>query len=584
MEPAYVAERTAWLDRTYPTWERHTLSGRLDLAAQRWPDRPYVVTAERSWTYAEMAAWSVRLARGLVALGLRPRQHVAIILNNYPEMAALQFAVARAGAVAVPLNSRLRHTDLAYALNQSDAVMLVTMDRFRDLDYLGTLSELAPELMAGGLSPDFPYLRRVLVHPTGVGDFPARGGAGLPTLSDVAALEPDATVWSAVAGRTAYPDEVATLLYTSGTTSTPKGALLTHDMHWRSALGSCYNRAIPEGVRIFCPLPLYHVFGLVEALFVALLMGGAVVLQPAFNAAEAVDIIEACGPDDFLAVPSLILELLKQDLSGRDLSSLRAMYCAGQAVNPNLWRRIQDELGIRELNTGYGMTEVTSGVMQTPPGSPLSVIETRVGRVLPGGAAGLPEFGGNLIEYKVVDSLTGEDLPPGSEGEWACRGPIVIRGYYRKPEETAAAIDKDGWFRTGDVGIIHPDGLFQITGRSKDMYRVGGENVNPGEVEHCVNSIPAVLNTVAVGVPDPQLGEVGMVFVELRPGESLSVPDVIDYCRARLARFKVPKYVQFVKSGDLPRSSSDKVQKFKLSEWAVRELGLQMPGGVEAKR
>lgn len=579
MEPAFVAERIAWLDRNYPVWERHTLSSRLDLAAARWPDRPFVVTGTRSWTYAEIADWSSRLARGLVAMGLRPREHVAVLMNNYPEMVALLFAVSRVGAVAVPLNTRLRRTDLAYVLQQSDAVMLVTMDQFRDLNYLETMAELAPELMAGGVSPDFPLLRRVLVHPTQGG-----GGQGLPTLAEAAATEPAADVWSAVAGRTASPDEVSTLLYTSGTTSAPKGALLTHDMLWRSALGSCYNRAIPAGVRIFCPLPLYHVFGLVEAMLAVPLMGGSLVLQVSFNPAEALDLIEACKPDDSIAVPSLVLELLKQDLSRRDISSLRAMYCAGQAVNPNLWRRIQDELGIRELNTGYGMTEVSGGTTQTPPGAPLSVIESRVGRVLPGGAAGHAEFGGNLIEYKVIDPTTGEDLPPGSEGEWSCRGPIVTRGYYKKPAETNAVIDKDGWFRTGDLGIIHPDGLLQITGRSKDIYRVGGENVNPGEVEQCVNAIPAVLNTTALGVPDPRLGEVGMVFVELRPGESLTVPDVIEHCQARLARFKVPKYVQFVSAGDLPRSSSDKVQKFKLVDWAVRELGLRLPGEAEAQR
>lgn len=583
MEPDYVSKRIAWIDRSYPVWERHTLSSRLDVIAAQWPDRPCVVTPQRTWSYAEIAEWSVRLAKGLVAQGLRPREHVAIIMNNYPEMVALLYAVSRVGAVAVPLNSRLRRDDLAYVLRQSDAAMLVTMDQFRDLNYIATLQDLAPELMAGQISPDFPKLRRVMVHPTGAAREGAVRPAHCPTLGEVAAMDPDADRWAAVASRTQYPDEVAVLLYTSGTTDSPKGVLLTHDMLWRSALGSCYNRAVPAGVRIFVTLPIYHVFGLVEGMLVAPLMGGAVVLQTSFDAVEALDIIEKCRPDDFLAVPSLVLELLKQDLSGRDFSSLRAMYCAGQAVNGNLWRRIQEELGIRELNTGYGMTEVSSGSMQTPPGSPLSVIETRVGRVLPGGAAGCPELGGNLIEYKVVDPITGEDLPPGSEGEWACRGPIVTRGYYNKPLETAAVIDKDGWLRTGDLGIIHPDGLMQLTGRSKDIYRVGAENVNPAEVEQCINQLPEVLNTVAVGVPDPKLSEVGMVFVELRPGQTLTVPDVIDHCMARLARFKVPKYVRFVKAADLPRSSSDKVQKFRLVEWAVQELGLKLPGAPEER-
>lgn len=283
----------------------------------------------------------------------------------------------------------------------------------------------------------------------------------------------------------------------------------------RSAFASCLTRAVEDGRRIYFPLPLYHIFAIELGFLVVTFVGGAIVPHVQFTPHDALELMEKSRANDFLCVPSILLAVLNHpDLKKYDLSSLRATMCAATPAPVPLWQRAVDELGLQELCTGYGMTEVSGASTLTSPGDPVEIMATRVGRIVVSNSSGLPEFGNRNIQYKVVDPFTGADLPPGTEGEWVCRGNMVTRGYYKRPQENADLIDKDGWLRTGDLGIIHPDGLFQITGRSKEIYKISGENVSPKEVEEVISTHPKVNQVYVLGVPDRNMGEVGVAFIE----------------------------------------------------------------------
>jgi fatty-acyl-CoA synthase len=255
-----------------------------------------------------------------------------------------------------------------------------------------------------------------------------------------------------------------------------------------------------------------------------------------------------------------------------DLSSLYALMCAAAPAPVAVWEQAMRELGLTEVCTGYGGTEVTASTAHTEVGDSIERITTRVGRLKPGGVSGLPEFGGSNIQYKVIDPFTGEDLPPGSIGELTVRGNTVTRGYYKKPAETAAAIDKDGWFRSGDLGRIDEHGYIEFLGRSTEMYKVSGENVSPKEVEDVINRHPAVAQAYVVGVPDNLTTETGAAFIQLKAGMTLTRRDVVQWCSERLAKFKIPRHVWFMEQSDWPMTGTGKIQKFKLRELAKQKL------------
>ena len=562
------------LEKRFPVWERLTLGDRFDKLVEEFADREFIFTLNQSFSYREVQNKSNQLAKGLLKLGIKPREHVAVLMANYPEFIFLTFALAKIGAVKVPLNYRMRSEELAYAVKQSDSVCLIAMERNPEVTYSEIIPVLFPEILEGKTSLQFPRLRKIVAF-SETGNREISGAIDFDELMTWGAEVPDAEL-EQVQARVKYPDEVVDILYTSGTTSDPKGVMLTHDMLWRSAYGSCLSRAFEDGRRIFVPIPFFHVFGYVEGILAGSIVGGAVIPQIKFNVPEAFQLIAKGKVNDILCVSAIAENLVNYpELKSHDLSELRAMYCAGTPVPLWTWKKIQQELNLTELNTGYGMTEVCAGSMQTAPGDPVEIISTRVGRQMPGGCSGLPEFGYKHTEYKVVDPLSGEDLPPGSEGELACRGNIVTKGYYNKPIETAQVVDKDGWLRTGDIGIIHSDGYFELTGRSKEMYKIGGENVSPKEIEQTIEQLPKVVRAVVVGVPDRKMGEVGVAFVEVKQGENCTCEDIIDHCSKKLAKFKVPKHVKILKEEEFPFNASGKIQKFKLQEMVIQEFGLK---------
>jgi len=558
-------ERRAALVERWPSWESLTIDGLLDRATAEFASRDYVVTNDRSWTYAEVSDWSQRIAGALRGLGVAPGDHVAIVMANCPEFVALKYAISRVGATCIPINYLNRQHELGYVLGQSDASLLVTMASFRDLDYLSMLDELAPGWEQSGGGTAFPKLRNVVVHsmPGGTG----RDGAR--SFSELERGDP----WT---GRdNPDPHSVSDILYTSGTTGSPKGAMLSHDQYLRAAFGSVYGRAFDHGWRVTFSLPMYHVFGYAEGMLTVPFVGGAIVAQEQFDPAATLQAIQDHRCDDVLLVPTmtrLVLDELKANPS-YDLSSLRAVISSGQRSPAGMFEEIFELMDPDEVTTGYGMTEVTATTTCTRPKDSRDLLYTQgVRRSV--GPAGDPERNGLLVDYRVVDPQTGDILGPGQVGELRAKGIGVTRGYYGKPEENAAAFDDDGWFGSGDLGSFDEDGYLTLAGRLKETYRVGGEQVMPTEIEELLTRQPDVVQAHVVPVPDDRMGEAGVAWVVLRPAATTTLDELQQLCAENLARFKVPKYVLQIDADDLPTTPSGRARKFLLSERAIDHLGL----------
>jgi fatty-acyl-CoA synthase len=552
-----IEQRRAALAGRFPAWEPRPLDTFLAACAAEHPNRPLVIADELTWTYAEVDAWATRLADGLVARGVQPGDHVAVVLANFPEFVPLKFAVARAGAVAVPLNFLYRSAELAYVLAQSRARTLVTMDGFAGLDHLAMLDEIAPGWATGDAAP-LTDLRDVVVVPVA-----GTERAGLTTLAELSAAGEAAT--GASAGRSAPPDAPGDILYTSGTTGSPKGVVVTHDAVLRTAYSSALTRAFGDGRRILFSLPCYHMFGYVEGLLAAMFVGGAIIPQTSFDPGAYLRGVERHRADDILCVPTMTVAVLEHpDRDRHDLSSLSAILSGAAPAPVWVWEQVRDRLGVTEITTGYGMTECGGAMTLTLPEDPLEQHSTTVGRVKLAGSAGLA--GGELCEYRTVDPLTGDLLPEGAEGELVSRGPTHMLGYWDQPQESADAL-RDGWLHSGDLGRRRPDGYLQVTGRSKELYKSGGELVMPKEVEELLSGQPGVSQVYVAGLPDERWGEIGCAGVvrdDTPAGAVLTANALIGACREKLARFKVPKEVRFITAAELPTTATGKVQKFRL--------------------
>lgn len=547
-----IDERRDALERHHGPWTERTVHAMLDAVAAEHPERPFVLTDSGSFTYAEIAGWSRRLARGLVARGIAPGEHVALVIPNRAELVALLFAIGRAGAVAVPVNVALRTRELEYVLRQSRAVAVVAAAEARGVDHAAALAEIA-----GGL----PDLRlEVTTEPDR-----RRGAVPLAALE----LEADDELDVQLETRAANDDPAspATIFYTSGTSGEPKGVVLEHDMLLRSAYGSALTRGFEDARRILFSLPLQHVFAYIEGLLASLFVGGSVVLQEEFDAHATLAAVERHRPTEALFVPTMSLLVVDaaQDTE-YDLSSLHSVMSAASSAPARLWAQLRDRLGLTQLVTGYGMTETSAATTFTLPGDRIDLLADTVGRPKLGGVAG------ELSEYRTGDPETGEPLTPSAEGELAVRGAIVMRGYFDAPEENAAAVTQDGWLRSGDMGRIGLDGYVRLTGRSTDLYRCGSEAVMPMEIEARLAELDEVSQAHVVPIPHPTMGEVGVAYVVPASGASPDAAALIAHCRATLARFKVPEHVIFLDADELPLTSSGKVRKFILERRARQEL------------
>ena len=543
-------ERRLLIEARFPAWEVLTISGALDRAVKAYADRPLIITDARTWSYAEVQAWSRRIASGLIAHGLKVGEHVALDMANYPEFVAVKFAIARASGVCVPVNFLLRGQELAYVLDQSDAAMLVTMSEFRGLDYVAELERI---------KPDIPHLRHIFT---------------LPALESLAASATPASD-AELARREASADGTAMsdIIYTSGTTGRSKGVMLSHDMVLRAAFSSAIAGAFEDGRRMQFAMPMYHVFGYTECLLAVLFVGGAIIPHLVFDPEAMLDAAERHRTTELVGVPIMTQKFIDAARTrGFDSTNLLVMFNSGGMNPPSIWSDIREVLRPREMRMGYGMTETCASATSSVPEDDDARLLTTHGRFKPANVAGDPAIGGRVAVYKTIDPETLADLPPDSEGELVVRGPIVTRGYYKKPEETEAAFTPDGWFRTGDVGRVSAEEYVTLTGRIKETYRCNGEMVMPREIEMLFDDHPEIEQALVVGVPDPVAGETGCLCIVARAGQAPNPEALIAICAQQLARFKVPRHVLFLAAGDIPLTVTGRPQKFKLAQLAAERI------------
>jgi fatty-acyl-CoA synthase len=476
-------------------YERSTIGSLPERAARRWGAREALVFRGTRRTFAQVAEGVDRVARGLMALGVRPGDKVALWLLNRPEWIEIAFAVMKIGAVLVPVNTRLRTEDVAYIVEQSESSTLIIAERSGPIDYLGLVRELVP--LAG--PSRLPRVQRLVV----LGDTPRAGTVPWETML-AGGRDIDAPALSARASAV-DPEHLAFLMYTSGTTGFPKGVMHGHRMI-RNVSDRAFRLAIGQDDVIMMYLPLFHLFAFSEGMLTSMVSGARQVLTEAFDPAESLDLIARERATVIHGFDTHYKELCEaHDRQPRDVSSIRTGICAaGMASSVPIARRARKLFG--PLASGYGMSEFGVGVT-------VGALDSTEEQSCE--ASGYPAPG---YEIRVVDPMSGRDQPAGTPGEILVGGYTVTRGYYNKPEATASAIDGDGFMHTGDMGLLRADGHLRFLGRYKDMLKIGGENVDPMEVEAFLMSHAAINLAAVVGYPDARLSEVGVAFVRPEPG------------------------------------------------------------------
>jgi fatty-acyl-CoA synthase len=512
-------------------------------------------------SYNEFSRQVDLAARGLVALGIAPGEHVAIWATNVPEWVVLQFAAARIGAVLVNINPAYRPFELKYVLNQSDSVALFLVAKFKTSDYFAMLAEVCPELAAskpGALrSKDFPRLRWVVA----LEDHVPAGGITWGDMLKRATATPAEKLDEI--DRSLEPNQPINIQYTSGTTGFPKAATLSHRNLLLNGYYTGVCQALTADDRVCIPVPFYHCFGCVLGTITSVVHGAAMVIPAeSFNAAATLSAIEKERATALYGVPTMfIAQLQDPTLEGRDLSSLRTGVMAGSPCPIEVMRQVIDRLGAREVTIGYGLTEASPIITQSRNTDPIELRVETVGRALPG------------VEVKIIDPATGRSLGDNQQGELCARGHGIMLGYYKNSAATAAAIDSEGWLHSGDLALRLPNGYYRITGRIKDMVIRGGENIYPREIEEFLFQHPTVEQAAVVGVPDKKYGEELCVWVKLKTACACTEDEIRSYCRANLAHYKVPRYVKFVDA--FPQTVTGKIQKFKIRELMIAEYKLE---------
>jgi fatty-acyl-CoA synthase len=540
-----------------------TLGQMLDAATERHADTPAIVFKGERVSYAELKRRADAFARGLLALGLGPGDHVVLWMPNSIEWNVVNFAIAKIGAVTVTCNSRYKSFEVEYLLRQSDAKALIMVDRFdaAGVDYLAILRATVPDVLWQQdrriISGKFPELRHVVV-------FGATRDPGCLSADEVERRGARVPA-SALADIRVSPDAPVEMLYTSGTTGAPKGCLLSHRNFWFKAREFLAIHAWTAEDRCLVPVPYFHIFGALGCIAANTFAGSTQVLMEFFEPEEAMRLIQQERVTLFSGVPTMFITVLGHPkFTAYDLRSLRTGAIGAAPVPIEMMRRILDRdhgLGM-DATVVYGLTEATGGTHFTRLGDPLDKRVSTVGRCT-----------SELID-RIVDPVTGRECAAGEEGEVCVKGETLMLEYYRRPDATAEKI-RDGWLHTGDMGVKDAEGYLRITGRLSDMIIVGGFNTYPAEIENFYLRHPKILDISVVGVPDPIMGEVVMAFVVAKAGQTLTPQEIVGFGREHIANFKVPRHVEIV--ADFPLTGSGKVQKFKQRQWAIEKYGLAPP-------
>ncbi len=533
-----------------------TLGQLLDEAIEAHPENEAIVYVDRNlrMTYREFGEVVDSLAKGLMALGVKKDEKVAIWATNIPYWVALQFATAKIGAILLTVNTNYREAELAYLLQQSETENLFIIDGYQDTDYLQTVYDLIPELKdqtRGELKSErFPNLKRVFF----LGPEKHRGLYALPEIMGMAAMTDDAAYQERQAQLD--PHDVVNMQYTSGTTGFPKGVMLTHYNIGNNGYYIGANQNFSHRDRLCLPVPLFHCFGCVLGVLAAISHSATLVILEKFDPVQLMAAVEAEHCTALYGVPTMFIAILDHALFNKfDFSSLRTGIMAGSPCPVHIMRKVIDQMHMTEITICYGLTEASPVITQTLPTDDMQRRTETVGKVMP------------HIEMKIVDPETNKTLGPGEQGELCCRGYNVMKGYYNNDEATAKAIDSDNWLHSGDLGIIDESGYLAITGRHKDMIIRGGENIYPREIEEFLFGLEGVLDIQVAGVPSRKYGEEVGAFIIKKKDSDLTADDVRDFCRGQIAWYKIPKHVAFVDS--YPMTASGKIQKYKLQEMSV---------------
>ena len=538
----------------------------LDRVCEEFPDQYAFRYTELDYTrtYPQFRDDVDTFARTLIALGVKRGDHVAIWATNVPQWYITFWATTKIGAVLVTVNTAYKIYEAEYLLKKSDTHTLVMIDGYKDTSYTEIIEGLCPELKTcepGKLkSKKLPCLKNVITVGAKVD--------GCFTWDEAVALADTVPLSEVETMRSKIEyDDVCNMQYTSGTTGFPKGVMLTHYnvVNNGKAIGDCMDLSTAD--RMMIQVPMFHCFGMVLAMTACMTHGSTMSPITAFSPRKSLDCINREKITAFHGVPTMFIALLgHQDFEKTDFSHMRTGIMAGSPCPVKVMQDVVDKMNMSEICITYGQTEASPGCTMSKTDDSLELRVNTVGQAM---------FG---VECKIVDPETGEDLPDNTDGEFVARGYNIMKGYYKMPEATAAAIDADGWLHTGDLARRTPEGYYKITGRIKDMIIRGGENIYPKEIEDFIYTHPKVSDVQVIGVPDKQYGEEIMACVILKEGETSDADEIKTYVRNNMAKHKVPKYVDFVDS--FPMNAAGKILKYKMRENAVEKLKLQEDNSI----
>ena len=556
----YVWPKETLIDLTFPQV--------LDRMVEEFPDQYAFryTTLDYTRTYTEFRDDVDTFARSLIAMGVKPGDHVAIWATNVPQWYITFWATTKIGAVLVTVNTAYKIHEAEYLLRQSDTHTLVMIDGYKDSDYISIMKELCPELATAKKGDPLyirklPFLRNIItVDSEQPGCYTWQGSL------ELAAKVPVEEVYRRAAAVSKH--DVCNMQYTSGTTGFPKGVMLTHYnvVNNGKAIGDCMDLSTAD--RMMIQVPMFHCFGMVLAMTASMTHGVTMSPIPAFSPKKGLDCINREKITAFHGVPTMFIAMLgHEDFEKTDFSCMRTGIMAGSPCPVKVMQDVIEKMHMTDICITYGQTEASPATTMS---KITDSIETRVNTV------GSPIFG---VECKIVDPETGEELPDNVDGEFCARGYNIMKGYYKMPSATAAAIDKDGWLHSGDMLRRLPDGNYKVTGRIKDMIIRGGENIYPKEIEDFIYTHPKVSDVQVIGVPDKQYGEEIMACVILKPGESMTEAELKQYVLDHMAKHKVPRYVDFVDA--FPMNAAGKILKYKMREAAVLKLNLEAAASIE---
>ena len=535
-----------------------TLGELLEKRAAEFPDNDAVVYVDRDFrqTWKELNESVDTIAKGLMALGVKKGDKLALWATNVPHWVSVMFATAKIGAILLTINTNYRSAEIDYILRQSETEHLMMINGYRDTDYVGTIYDLIPELKTQPRDKfhcgKYPHLKDVIF----LGPEKHRGMYSMTEIMSLACQVSDEEFNERKKSIKCH--DVVNMQYTSGTTGFPKGVMLTHYNIANNGFWIGENMNYSEKDRICLPVPLFHCFGCVLGVMSSVNHGSAMVLLEQYDPIVMMTAIEKERCTAAYGVPTMFIAVLEHKMFSKfDFSSMRTGIMAGSPCPIKTMNDVVDKMNASELTIVFGLTESSPGMTQTRYDEPsLERKCSTVGPAMPG------------VEVEIIDPETHKICPPGKPGEFCCRGYNVMKGYYNMPEETKKAIDKDGWLHSGDIGIKDEQGYFSVTGRIKDMIIRGGENIYPKEVEDYLYTMPGVRDVQVVGVPSKKYGEQPGAFIILKEGATMQPEDVQEFCRGKIAWYKTPKYVAFVK--DYPMTASGKIMKIKLREKAAQ--------------